>query len=114
MNDVTNLIESQYLGFGPTLAHEKLTEIHKLKILLSTVRKLMILKGLWKPDKIKKSRLKLDQRQNNSTLQQTSYQIIHLFLTLTNIIDQSNQLISSIFFSAKNEKSLLISESEKS
>ena len=57
LSDVTNLIEAQYLGFGPTLAHEKLTEIHKLKISLSTVRKLMILKGLWKPDKIKKSRV---------------------------------------------------------
>jgi len=49
-----DLIYSQYHDFGPTLAHEKLTEKHGLKLSVETVRKLMITEGLWKPKKAKK------------------------------------------------------------
>ncbi len=49
-----DLIYSQYHDFGPTLAHEKLTEKHALKLSVETVRKLMITEGLWKPKKAKK------------------------------------------------------------
>jgi transposase len=49
-----DLIYSQYHDFGPTLAHEKLTEQHGLKLSVETVRKLMITEGLWKPKKAKK------------------------------------------------------------
>ena len=49
-----DLIYSQYHDFGPTLAHEKLTEKHDLKLSVETVRKLMITEGLWKPKKAKK------------------------------------------------------------
>ena len=49
-----DLIYSQYHDFGPTLAHEKLTEKHALKLSVETVRKLMIIEGLWKPKKAKK------------------------------------------------------------
>ena len=49
-----DLIYSQYHDFGPTLAHEKLTEKHNLKLSVETVRKLMITEGLWKPKKAKK------------------------------------------------------------
>jgi transposase len=49
-----DLIYSHYHDFGPTLAHEKLTERHGLKLSVETVRKLMITEGLWKPKKAKK------------------------------------------------------------
>ena len=49
-----DLIYSQYHDFGPTLAHEKLTEKHGLKLSVETVRKLMITEGLWKPKKARK------------------------------------------------------------
>jgi transposase len=49
-----DLINSKYPDFGPTLAHEKLTEQHGLKLSRETVRQLMIREGLWKPKKAKK------------------------------------------------------------
>ena len=49
-----DLIYSNYADFGPTLAHEKLTEQHGLKLSRETVRQLMIREGLWKTKKSKK------------------------------------------------------------
>ncbi len=49
-----DFLKSKYQGFGPTLAHEKLTEKEKIKISLESVRQLMIAEGLWKSRKIKK------------------------------------------------------------
>ncbi len=43
------LLRHAYADFGPTLAHEKLTEAHHLTLGLETVRQLMIHEGLWKP-----------------------------------------------------------------
>ena len=49
-----DLIHSQYDDFGPTLAHEKLTEVHDLKFSVETVRQLLIGEELWKPRKAKR------------------------------------------------------------
>jgi transposase len=49
-----NLLKTQYQGFGPTLAHEKLVEKEKLKLSDESVRQLMIEEDLWKPRKAKK------------------------------------------------------------
>jgi hypothetical protein len=49
-----DLIYSQYRDFGPTLAHEKLTEKHGLELSRETVRQLMITEGIWKSKKAKK------------------------------------------------------------
>ena len=49
-----DLIYSKYPDFGPTLAHEKLTEQHGLRVSRETVRQLMIREGIWKPKKAKK------------------------------------------------------------
>ncbi len=49
-----DLLYRHYYDFGPTLAHEKLTERHHLKLAIETVRKLMIAEGLWKHKKSKK------------------------------------------------------------
>jgi hypothetical protein len=51
---VLDLIKKKYSDFGPTLAHEKLLEIHKVRISRESVRKLMIEEGLWKPRRAKK------------------------------------------------------------
>lgn len=54
---VLALIEEQYSDFGPTLAHEKIKEVHKIKISLWSIRKIMIRQGLWTDKKIKKKRI---------------------------------------------------------
>ena len=41
------LILSHYSDFGPTLAHEKLTEVHGLKLSIESVRQLMIRMAMW-------------------------------------------------------------------
>jgi hypothetical protein len=52
--EAIDLIYSKYNDFGPTLAHEKLTEQHGLKLSVETVRRLMIIEEIWKPRKAKK------------------------------------------------------------
>lgn len=51
---VLDLLKAKYEDFGPTLAHEKLTEDHRIGISRESVRKLMIVEGLWKPKRAKK------------------------------------------------------------
>jgi transposase len=46
-SQVISLISSNYSDFGPTLATEKLFELHNIKISKETIRKLMIKSGLW-------------------------------------------------------------------
>jgi hypothetical protein len=50
---VVNLIQQYYPDFGPTLAHEKLTEEHNLRISVSTVRTIMIANKIWQSKKWK-------------------------------------------------------------
>jgi transposase len=49
----TGLIYERYRDFGPTLAHEKLVEVHGLKLSDESVRRLMIVEGIWKPKRAK-------------------------------------------------------------
>jgi transposase len=42
-------LKSRYADFGPTFAHQKLTEIHHLALSVETVRHLMIQADLWHP-----------------------------------------------------------------
>ncbi|MGD8753683.1 MAG: hypothetical protein PVG14_19800 [Anaerolineales bacterium] len=51
---VKDLIYERYHDFGPTLAQEKLLEIHGLKISRESVCSLMIAEGLWKPSGLKR------------------------------------------------------------
>lgn len=53
VQQVIDLIYERYRDFGPTLAHEKLTELHGLKLSDESVRRLMIAEGLWKPKRAK-------------------------------------------------------------
>ncbi len=43
------LIREHYEDFGPTLAHEKLTERHDIHVSVETLRQWMIADGLWVP-----------------------------------------------------------------
>ena len=49
-----DLIKEKYADFGPTLAHEKLTEIHGLGLSRESVRRIMIAEDIWKPKKMGK------------------------------------------------------------
>ena len=44
-----NLVAEQFHGFGPTLAHEKLTTVHGFDISVETLRSWMIAADLWIP-----------------------------------------------------------------
>ena len=50
---VLNLLKEKYADFGPTLAHEKLTEVHGMKLSRESVRRIMIVEGMWKPKRAK-------------------------------------------------------------
>lgn len=52
---VLSLIKEQYYGFGPTLAAEKLDELHNIIISRETVRQIMIAENIWK-SKVKKEK----------------------------------------------------------
>ena len=49
-----DLIYEHYQDFGPTLAHEKLSEKHGLGLSRESVRGIMIAEGIWKPKRAKK------------------------------------------------------------
>jgi len=53
----TDKVRNLYPDFSPTLAHEKLTEIHGFKFCRETLRQAMITEGLWLPKKKKKLNL---------------------------------------------------------
>src|SRR2546421_168793 len=48
------LLRANYYDFGPTLAHEKLSETHGLRLSVESVRQLMIRQELWKPRRARK------------------------------------------------------------
>ena len=47
----TKMIGEHYRGFGPTLAAEKLAELHGIHLSVESARQLMIAAGYWKPGK---------------------------------------------------------------
>ena len=52
-----DLIYERYRDFGPTLACEKLVELHGVKISVERVRQLMISAGLWKAKRRRKEQV---------------------------------------------------------
>jgi len=54
---ILELIYSKYTDFGPTLAHEKLSEVHNIAVSVSTVRNIMVAHEVWIPKKVKKKRI---------------------------------------------------------
>ena len=47
--EVLTLVRERYGDFGPTLAHEKLTELHGVTVSVETLRQWMTTDGLWAP-----------------------------------------------------------------
>ena len=47
-------IKERYEDFGPTLAHEKLVEVHGLQLSRESVRQIMIEEDIWKPKRVAK------------------------------------------------------------
>lgn len=55
VQQVIGLLHERYRDFGPTLAHEKLVEVHGLRLSDESVRKIMITEGLWKAKRAKRA-----------------------------------------------------------
>lgn len=53
--EALKLMRDRYQDFGPTLAHEKLTEVHQLTLSVETVRKLMTEADWWQPRRAKQA-----------------------------------------------------------
>ena len=47
--EMLTLVRQRYGDFGPTLAHEKLTELHGVQVSVETLRQWMTNDGLWAP-----------------------------------------------------------------
>jgi hypothetical protein len=47
--DALALVRERYSDFGPTFAHEKLTEVHRLEVSVSTLRTWMTDAQIWVP-----------------------------------------------------------------
>ena len=56
-------VRSRYEGFGPTLAHEKLAELHGLALSVETLRHWMIEDGLWIPRARREPRIQQPRRR---------------------------------------------------
>jgi transposase len=63
--NIASLIKKHYPDFGPTLAAEKLDEVHNIKRDTGTVRSIMIKEEIWKP-KQKKKEKHLEWRQRRA------------------------------------------------
>ena len=48
VKQVIDLIKTRYYDFGPTFAHEKLTEVHHLQLSVESCRQIMLKHDLWK------------------------------------------------------------------
>ena len=56
VDKIVALVKKAYVGFGPTLAAEKLVECHKIEISDEALRAIMIKNNLWKPKLRKKNK----------------------------------------------------------
>jgi len=66
-SEVITLISNNYSDFGPSLATEKLFEIHNIKISKETIRKLMIKSSLWQAKSRKRKKVfQLRERRSRS------------------------------------------------
>jgi hypothetical protein len=61
------LIETDYPDFGPTFAHEKLVEIHRLDIGKAATRNLMIAEKIWIPERRKRNKQYRAQRERKES-----------------------------------------------
>ena len=57
------LVAARYTDFGPTLAQEKLSELHALSVSVETLRKWMVSAGLWTPRSKRQRRVQQPRRR---------------------------------------------------
>ena len=57
INRAVQLVKSHYHDFGPTLAHEKLTELHGVNFSVERLRQAMVKREIWKSKRRKKIRI---------------------------------------------------------
>lgn len=57
------LVRGQYAAFGPTLAHEKLVEVHGIRVSRTTIRTWMIGDGAWTTRRERKKRVQQPRRR---------------------------------------------------
>ena len=60
---IIELVRSLYPDFGPTLAQEKLAELHGLSLSVETLRNWMIVDGLWTPRRQRDRRVQQPRRR---------------------------------------------------
>ena len=60
------LVRERYLDFGPTLAHEKLAELHDVRVSNETLRKWMAEAGIWKNRASRKAALHQPRNRRES------------------------------------------------
>ena len=56
-SEISSLVREKYSDFGPTLTHEKLVELHNIKLSIESLRQLMIADELWIPKQRKTKRV---------------------------------------------------------
>ena len=61
--EVLTLVRERYWDFGPTLAHEKLTELHGVQVSVETLRQWMTNDGLWAPHASRAARVHPPRRR---------------------------------------------------
>ena len=59
------LVRERYADFGPTLAAEKLLELHSIRVSVETLRGLMIQDGLWVPHRRRGERIQQPRRRRD-------------------------------------------------
>lgn len=57
------LVRADYADFGPTLAHEKLVELHGFAMSVTTLRQWMVGAGLWTPRRLRDRRVHQPRRR---------------------------------------------------
>lgn len=107
INRIINLLKIKYVGFGPTLATEKLFEINKIKISDETLRTLMSKNNLWKPrirKKNKEHREWRPRRENYGTMEQYDGSYHHWFeqradecCLLLSVDDATGKITKAVF-----------------
>lgn len=111
VKEVKKIIKEKYSDFGPTLATEKLMEINKINLGVTTVRKLMIKEELWKSKKRKQNQEHREWRERKECygeMQQFDGGYHHWFeqrngeVCLLAAIDDATGKITKLKF-AKNE-----------
>jgi len=65
--EALSIVRTRYSDFGPTLAHEKLLEVHGLRMSVETLRQWMIEDGIWKTRVQRRKRIQQPRHRRDCT-----------------------------------------------